>query len=176
MKKRSDGYDAGYYKGLKGQDALWERLMGRLPIIEIEGHPFFVDVRLGLLRPRDNFMTMGLDINNGGWLNQKTNHRLFYYHVPTMTEAKIPEGTSELPSDTVMIRVPDAITLDPVASARLQGLPHTAFLEEYPLLMYSKAQTIDVKSNRLKDMTKSSPKQRTVPRNNSTNKKKGRGI
>ncbi len=39
---------------------LEERVAGKLPVLKIHDHDFFVDLRLGLLRPKDDFRTIGI--------------------------------------------------------------------------------------------------------------------
>ena len=34
---------------------------GILPTIEIAGHPFYVDLRMNKLRPKDDFISKGID-------------------------------------------------------------------------------------------------------------------
>ncbi len=43
---------------------LQERMQGKLPIIDIAGHPFYVDIRMGMLRPKDDFRTLGIPIKS----------------------------------------------------------------------------------------------------------------
>jgi hypothetical protein len=135
-------YDIEFYKSLSGEQALKERLNGRLPIIDIAGHPFFVDVRIGRLRPKDNFMTLGLDLENGGYYDDNKNRYCFLYHIPSMEEAKVSRDIIALPKDVVEIQFPHKYALDPIAMARENGVDPTFYLKRYPLVMYRVAKVI----------------------------------
>lgn len=135
-------YDIEFYKSLSGEQALKERLNGRLPIIDIAGHPFFVDVRIDKLRPKDNFVTLGLDLENGGYYDDKKNRYSFLYHIPSMEEAKVSRDIIALPKDVVEIQFPHKYALDPVAMARENGVDPTFYLKRYPLVMYRVAKVI----------------------------------
>jgi hypothetical protein len=139
----NDLYDLAFYKALEGDEALRERIgNGRLPIIDVAGHPFIVDVRLMALRPVNSFHTSGLDLRNGGHYDDENHHYLFFYDVKGMKEVEIDPDVTEFPKDVVMIKFPDLYVLDPVAMAGKEGLEVTAFLSEYPLKMYCKAEVI----------------------------------
>lgn len=142
-------YDVAYYKTLKGKDALEQRLKGRLPIIDIAGHPFFADMRLGLLRPMDNFMTMGIDVQEIP-IDPKTKLLRFDYHIPTMTRVHIPPVATELPKDVVRVEVPNMYYLDPVGMAHRNGKePKYYYADGIPMRMYRKAKIIPLHKTEL---------------------------
>jgi hypothetical protein len=146
-KKSVDIYDVGFYKSLHGEAALKERQKGRLPIIDIAGYPFFVEVRLGLIRPKDDFTTMGLELNSGIRRQDEEGNYLFYYDAASHKEVKGISDIAMLPKDVVLLKIPHEYKLDPVAMARMDGFEDTAYLRQYPLNMYTVAQTIPRRDN-----------------------------
>lgn len=149
-----DMYHLDFYKSLQGKQALDQRLVGRLPIIEIVGHPFFVDVRLGELRPKDNFLSPGLDLGDGGYYDYQQDRHFFYYDIAKMTEADINAELTKLPKGVVQIAVPGELTLDPVAVARREGLAPDYYLKDYPLLMFQTAEVIPLEKTYLAELVK----------------------
>lgn len=149
-------FNPAIYKPLIGRAAFDERVnKGRLPIIMICGHQFFVDVRLGRLRPKDNFMTEGLDIRDGGSVDFGSGLRFFYYHIPTNTEVTIPRDITEYPKDTVLIGVPFADVLDPVGLARLYREPDTHYLDtEAPMRLYHVAKVFSLEQTEIAEWIK----------------------
>jgi hypothetical protein len=142
-------YDIGYYKGLKGREAMEQRLKGRLPIIDIAGHPFFVDMRLGLLRPIDNFSTMGIDVQDIP-MDEDTKRLRFDYHIPSMTRIQIAPDATELPKDVVRVEVPNMYFLDPVGMAHRNGKePRYYCADGIPLKMYRKATILPLQKTEL---------------------------
>jgi hypothetical protein len=130
------------YELMVGQHPLQERMeRGRLPVIDIEGHPFYADMRLGKLRPKDDFSTMGID------MSQVYDHSVahhFLYHIPTKTEFFPNEvkPMTTLPEDVVLVMVPGPARLDPVGLANRYVKNKDTYLETYPLILYSKATSI----------------------------------
>lgn len=153
--ENDDLYNVDFYKSLTGEQAVNERIKnGRLPIIDICGHIFFVDVRLNLLRPMNAFHTMGLDLKNGGSIDHRTNEFLFYYHIPSKTEYIPDPNMTALPKDVVLIKFPDVYTLDPIAMARENGYELTAYLQYYRLTMFSMAKVIPLEKTHLAKIVK----------------------
>lgn len=149
-------YEIEYYKSLKGKAALEQRIMGgRLPIIDIHGHPFFVNIRIGTLRPMDNFHTMGIEVYKMR-PDPETSMLSFYYHIPTNTEYKPPKDLMELPKDVVMVVTPNMLMLDPVGMAHWEGHDYKKYHIDrgIPLKMYRKARIIPVKKTALAQQVK----------------------
>ncbi len=137
-------YNVEKYKAYKGKVALAERIKGRLPIIDIAGHPFFVEVRFGTLRPKDNFLSNGINIAEIE-PDPETRKLSFYYHIPSMSEFQPSPNLTELPKDVVQVIVPNMFLLDPIGMARAVGLPDRHFYDkDMPLKMYSMAKIIPI--------------------------------
>ena len=107
----------------KGKEALALRLAGHLPTVDILGHTFFVDVRMGKLRPKDDFLSNGIsfsDIENYYSEEQKR------YIIPYDPKKKefVPldyETITEIPKDLKVISFKEEYTLDPVGWNRVHG-------------------------------------------------------
>ncbi len=64
-----------YFELMIDQMALSRRIkQGELPTVEIGGHIFYVDARIDLLRPKDDFSTMGISFDEMEdlYVDQKT--------------------------------------------------------------------------------------------------------
>lgn len=97
------------------------RLQGKLNTIEIEGHPFYVDFRMGYLRPHDDFTTHGIPLIKLDYVEEvssfaatihlydKKKHELYEPDLSILTA---------LPNGIVAIELPRLMDLDPVGYAR----------------------------------------------------------
>jgi len=175
MQEPKELYDLDFYKSLEGEKAVEERLKGRLPIIEIAGHPFFVDVNMGLLRPKDNFASLGLDMVNGGHWNEATQERTFYYDKRSMDEVKTSASGKQMPNHIVLVTVPGLRTLDPVGIARKQGLDPKTYLNDKPFRMFSTAKVTTFREQKQLDKVRKqfsgNPDHDTKTMNKSTKRK-----
>jgi len=135
-------FDPERYKAATGEDAVAGRLSGRLPMIEIDKHLFFVEIRLGLLRPMDIFSTMGINIETGSVETNDGRHRLFFYNRNSFEDADLDMVS---PKDRIaLVRIPRPLDLDPIMTAQLQGYPDRHYLEEHPMVMYRVAEMIPI--------------------------------
>ena len=182
MEREKDGYDLEFYKSLQGEDALKARIeQGRLPIINIAGYPFFVDVRVDLLRPKDVFHTMGIELTENKF-DAYTKSYYVYYHVPSMTEVTITRNATELPADVLMLKIPEKEKLDSVAMARINGKePDERYLKRYPLKMYTELKGIPIEKTFLKQMVRDNLErqnglQHHQPAIKHLSKRKGKGL
>ena len=122
------------------------RLRGALPIIEITGHDFVVDVRLGEIRPwiyPDGPVISGIPIRLNAMDVSDDGEKLFFLF-DSQTKEQIffdPDATA-LPENAKVIEIPNEVHLDPIATARLYDLEDTSLLREYPLQMRMKAREI----------------------------------
>ena len=97
------------------RQCLADRLQGKLPTIELEGHTFFVDLHLGFLRPKDDFSTMGLELNRLP-LNKSGTGFQFLYDPKSHTEVIYDENWTEIPKGIMAMEIPGEFTLDPVGT------------------------------------------------------------
>jgi len=127
------------------QQALSRRINnGQLPTVEIGGHIFYAEARLDLLRPKDDFSTMGISFDD-----------LDYYYVESKDSYAFPydpqthsiaerdwEKILEYPKDLIFVEIPQVRILDPVGWNRKWGWGETEGLKETGLRLEFKAETI----------------------------------
>lgn len=132
-------FDIELYKSLKGKEAVSERLVGRQPIIDIDGQPYFVKLHFGILEPANNFLINPIHIGDIE-MDHVTKKLFFYFNTETKEREFIDEGLTELPKNVVQVETPNKYYLDPVAMARLNGrAPEDYHYYGIPLRMYRKA-------------------------------------
>jgi hypothetical protein len=139
-----------------GQYPFRERLeKGRLPVIDIAGHPFSANMYLGKLHPQGGLLRDGISMDD------VFEHHLvhtFFYHIPTQKEYQLPEGETagmtSLPKDVVLVMLPGPARLDPVGLAIRHGVPLDTYTKKYPLIMYHKATVIPLAFTPLAEQVK----------------------
>ena len=144
--------DREKYAAMEGEEAIKERMSGRQPMIDIAGHLFFIDVRLGLLRPKDDFMNPGLNLDTGGNYDERKEKYEFYYHVPTKTEYEADRDITEFPKDVVLIQFPGKYALDPIGMATKLNYDPNAFLTSFPVIMMHQAKVIPLEKSYMAEL------------------------
>lgn len=127
------------------QEALNRRIKnGELPTVEIDGHIFYADARIDLLRPKDDFSTMGISFQElEDWYVDEKNTYAFPYDPTTHQIADIElDKIVEYPKDILFVEVPFVKTLDPVGWNRRWGWGDTEGLKETGLRVNFKAELI----------------------------------
>lgn len=142
------------YKSLTGTSALEHRLNGLLPVIDIADDHFYVDIGKQSIRPKGNVKNAGLDLKNGGWVDEMTNEHCFYYDKQTRQETKISPDITTLPEHVVLVKIPPVKVLDPVGAAKENGLAPNTYLSVFPLVMYRKAEVLPLNETVLFDVAK----------------------
>lgn len=123
-------YDIELYKSLKGKQALQERINNmRLPIMMIDGHPFFVQVRLGQLASFQEDAILNIDLNDLK-MHAVTKRLSFNYHLTTRSRIEIAPDITELPKDVVQVTIPNLYYLDPIGMAQVNGKPLTYYHQD----------------------------------------------
>lgn len=109
------------YKALKGKEAFDARTKkGMLPIIDIAGHPFYIHLRIGLLQPKDDFSTMGIEIKKLS-MDEESRNMVCYYDTVQKEVVTIGPSITDYPPNVVRLEIPNLYILDPVGMARLEG-------------------------------------------------------
>ncbi|UAY55766.1 hypothetical protein [Arachidicoccus terrestris] len=122
------------YDALVDPKALELRMKGELPRVEILGHTYYADVRMGSIRPKDEFQTGRL---NAQVLNQYFSPDGSHYRVPmdpvTREIREVNwEKITEIPKNIVLVDIPSIQRLDPVGYARDLKLEPKQFLRNHP--------------------------------------------
>ena len=147
--------ELSFYKQVSIKDAVDYRMAGVLPIVDILGHPFIVNIKVGELLPKGNYSSAGLDLINGGWYDFQTNQHCFYYHTSQMKEANISPDITVLPKNVVLVKIPAPAQLDPIGMARKNKVEPAVYLKDFPQLIYHKAMIIPLEETILVDVVKS---------------------
>ena len=127
------------------QELLNRRLKyGELPTIEIAGHIFYPEARLDLLRPKDDFSTMGSRFDDlDSYYIEERNVYAFPYDPKTHEIAELDwEQLFEYPKGLLFVEIPFVRILDPVGWNRRWGFPVTHGLKEIGFQMEFKAKVI----------------------------------
>jgi hypothetical protein len=128
INKLSDENEWGF---MLAGPALMQRLMGKLPVIDIAGKDYIVDWRLREFRAADDplhsisLRQMVTDDSGESYL--------FFYNKATHKVYEVDMEMKALPENVVLIEMPFELRLDPVRVARENGLSDIAMLREYPI-------------------------------------------
>lgn len=129
------------YKAHKDEDGLPARESGRLPIIDIAGTPFFVEIRFNFLRPVSEYFLPEIRLDKCSRLTYDGLHQIFFYDKKNCEAVTDPAKAS---GNLLLAKIPANRFLDPYRHAENVGLPITGFLENGRLLMYREAETVPV--------------------------------
>lgn len=122
---RKEGY--GFY--LANQDVC-NRLMGRLPTIEIAGQPFYVDMKIWEFVARDNVkLAISLD-EISPYEHEGT--ATFLYDTERKAVFHPDWNFTSIPENVVAIRIPGLVHLDPVGFATYLKKEEGYFLNRFP--------------------------------------------
>lgn len=162
------------------QHLLDKRLKGELPVIDICGHPFYVDLFMGSLRPKDDFTTEGIRFNDieGDQSPDGSHYRIVYdplKHQPVFINW---QEITAVPSGVVVIEIPTERQLDPVSYARLYDWDMKQMLMGNPIKPDMKAKVISWEKTGIHERIKENrdPKKQVDLKSKSRPKKRGRGI
>lgn len=96
---------------------------GLLPILDISGHSFYVDIRMDMLRPHDDFLSKGIvfdEIDN--YFSEEENAYIIPYNPKTHEFQELDyENITEFPKDLIAVQFPFQKELDPIGWNRAGG-------------------------------------------------------
>lgn len=133
---------------------------GILPTVDIAGHTFYVDIRMDMLRPKDDFLSKGIvlsDIENYYDEDKRTytipyNPNTHEFHEPDYQNIK------ELPKDLIAVQFPSERLLDRIGWNRQHGFELTQGLAKHGLKLKFRAKPIPWKKTFLPDLIESNLK------------------
>ena len=99
------------------QDALRKRIrLGQLPTVDIAGHIFYADARIDLLRPKDDYTTMGICFSEiEHYFDEEKNCYIIPYNPATHQFQELDYDTiTQYPKDLLAVEFPHEYTLDPI--------------------------------------------------------------
>lgn len=134
------------------QVALEKRLMGELPTVDILGHTFYVDIRMDMLRPKDDFASNGIVFSH---IDDYYVGQLDAYWIPynpkTHEFQKLDyDKITSIPADLVTISFPHESLLDPIGFNRRGGWDETYQLKETNLKSHFVAGIVDWKETNIR--------------------------
>jgi len=134
------------------QLALRER--GQLPVIEISGHPFYVDLAMDSLRPKDVFTTPGIRFSEIGdyYVDQFSSYRIPYNPRTHSVEDLDYDKIVAIPKGIIIVEIPLPQQLDPIAYARIHGFEKDQILMENGLKMHHRAKEIPWEDTHIKQL------------------------
>lgn len=133
---------------LVGSQELFQmREKGRLPTIKIFRQTFIVDLRMGYLRPKDDFRTMGIKISALSYDRSGTRYVGIYDRKRHELFAADWSKLTDIPRDAIPIALPLEHVLDPYHVARRDGLLEDpklsrSWFREFPVRYNLAAQTL----------------------------------
>ncbi|WP_159732133.1 hypothetical protein [Sphingobacterium sp. 18053] len=133
---------------------------GMLPTINIAGHTFYVDIRMDMLRPKDDFLSKGIvfsDIAN--YYNEDKRIYTIPYN-PKTHEFQEPDyrNIKELPKDLIAVQFPSERLLDRIGWNRHYGFELTQGLAKQGLKLQFEAKQIPWEKTFLVGLIKSNLK------------------
>jgi hypothetical protein len=127
------------------QVALHKRIrLGNLPTVDILGYTFYADARIDLLRPKDDFRTIGICFSEiEHYLNTEERCYIIPYNPKTHEFQELDyDNLTEYPKDLVAISFPDEQVLDPIGWNRYNRFNETQNLKKIGLKLNFKAERV----------------------------------
>jgi hypothetical protein len=121
--KAEDLQDKRDFEIIVDQRVFLDRLKGKLPQIEIQGHVFDVDVETEMLRSKEDHTANPIRFTDmrGDGLYVSQSYRFYYdTQLHQQVEPDI-ETIIELPKNVVQVEIPSLERLDPYGYAKLKG-------------------------------------------------------
>lgn len=115
-----------------------------LPILDIAGHHFFVDTDLNILRPKDDFKSKGISLEEIREYYDRTAHAFIIPYNPKTHEFQEIDHLSitELPREVIIVKFPHLQTLDRVGWNVKHGFGPAHCIEEKDFQLHFKALTL----------------------------------
>ncbi len=129
------------------QQALGRRLMGQLPTVDISGHSFFVDIRMDMLRPKDDFLSKGIVLSQiDHFYDDERKVYTIPYNPKTHEFQDLDyDNITSIPKDLVVVSFPHESVLDPIGFNRKGGWDETYGLKETNVKSHFEAKVVDWK-------------------------------
>lgn len=129
------------------QQALGRRLMGQLPTVDISGHTFFVDIRMDMLRPKDDFLSKGIVLSQiDHFYDDDRKVYTIPYNPKTHEFQDLDyDNITSIPKDLIVVSFPHESVLDPIGYNRKAGWDETFGLKETNVKSHFEAKVVDWK-------------------------------
>jgi len=129
---------------------------GMLPTIDIAGHTFYVDIRMDMLRPKDDFLSKGIVFDEiDHYFSEERNAYLIPYDPKTHEFRELDyDRLVEIPKDLIAVEFPFQRELDPVGWNRQGGWDIKEDLKHIGLKSHFIANTVSWAETYIKDVIK----------------------
>lgn len=158
---------------------------GIKPTLDIAGHPFYIDLDKGTLRPKDDIWSRGIIFSE---LEYYYSHKEKAYIVPynekTHTFQEVSLNAKEIPENIIVVRIPHENTLDPICKNKRFDFNKSDYLKKAGVHLHYEAKVIPwhqtqfaetVKRNNEKEIKTEQKKSTSTKQEEGTvNKRKGR--
>jgi hypothetical protein len=128
------------YDVIVNAEVLERRHLGLLPVIGIGEETYIVDLRLKELRhltdPQRSISLKRLDLSAEG------DQYLFFYDLGKHTQVELDPKLTEFPEQVVLVKIPNEVGLDPVATATAYGIDERQLLRRFPVSAKLEAQLV----------------------------------
>lgn len=126
------------------QVAFDNRISGQLPTIDIAGHTFYVDLRIDMLRPKDDFLSKGIVFDKiSDYYYEDNRTYTIPYNSKTHEFQEIDYQTiKEFPKDLIAVKIPSERIFDRVGWNRKYGFNVTHGLKQVGLKLHFKSKII----------------------------------
>lgn len=133
---------------------------GVLPTIDIAGHTFYVDIRMDMLRPKDDFLSKGIVFSDIGNYYDEDKRTYTIPYNPKTHEFQEPDyrNIKELPKDLIAVSFPSERLLDRIGWNRQHGFELTHGLAKQGLKLQFTAKQVPWEKTFLVDLIKSNLK------------------
>lgn len=116
---------------------------GQLPTVKIAGHIFYVDMRMDMLRPKDEFLSKGIPFSKiDHYFEIETDGYVIPYNPKTFEFEELDDKITEYPKHLIAVELPEVRSLDPVGWNREHGYDLKYRLKEIGLRPHFKAKVI----------------------------------
>lgn len=120
-------------------EAIRQRLSGKLPTLEINGESYFVNVRLKQLEPK-NLNHSPIKIREE--FEVRTSYALqFFMNTKTKQLVEVDLNSDVAPKDIVFVRIPSLVSLDPIGINRMAGQSGLKLLNDERVFSHYHADT-----------------------------------
>ncbi len=134
--------------------------------LDIAGHTFYVDIPMGRLRPKDDFLSNGIVFwEIAGYYNDQKEAYVIPYN-PKTREFQEPDyrHITAIPKNLAVVSFPHERMMDPVGFNRKAGLEITSGLKEMNIRSHFEARIVDWKETGIEAIIKENLKK--MPRQN----------
>ncbi|OPC66476.1 hypothetical protein BAY13_17235 [Elizabethkingia bruuniana] len=133
---------------------------GMLPTIDIAGHTFYVDIRMDMLRPKDDFLSKGIVFSDIETYYNEDKRTYTIPYNPKTPEFQEPDyqNIKDLPKDLIAVEFPSERLLDRIGWNRKYGFEITHGLNKQGLTLQFTARKVPWKETFLVDLIASNNK------------------